>query len=245
MLFQHGLTGDAAQTAEVFPTGFGWQGVTLECRGHGASDSGPLEAISFATFADDLAALIDSHLSAPLPIGGTSMGAALALRLAVTRPDLVSALVLVRPAWACDPAPPNMAPYALLGDLLHRHPPEEALSAFEATDIARTLAKEAPDNLASIRAIARREPIAVTRALLTRIAADGPGVTPADLSRLRVPTLVIGHRRDLAHPLAMAEDLARRIPGARLARVTPKADSRALHVAEVRAALAAFLQELP
>jgi hypothetical protein len=35
------------------------------------------------------------------------------------------------------------------------------------------------------------------------------------------------------------------IPGARLVRITPKAESREAHVAEFRAALAAFLQEIP
>ena len=45
MLFQHGLGGDAAQAAEVFPQGIGWQAVTLECHGHGRSEAGPPEGL--------------------------------------------------------------------------------------------------------------------------------------------------------------------------------------------------------
>ena len=69
--------------------------------------------------------------------------------------------------------------------------------------------------------------------------------TPEDLQRLRLPTLVIGHGRDLAHPLAHAEMLAGLIPGARLVSITPKAVSRDAYVADFRNALAQCLQEIP
>jgi pimeloyl-ACP methyl ester carboxylesterase len=245
LMLQHGLRGDAAQTAEIVPVGGGWQSLTLECRGHGSSDSGPYDALSLATFAEDLGAFIEARLRPPVPVGGISMGAALALRLAVMQPDLVSALILIRPAWGCDDAPPNLAPYALCGDLLARHPPEEALAVFDVTAIARRLGEEAPDNLASLRAILLSEPTEVTRALLARIAADGPGVTRAQLARLGLPALVIGQDRDHAHPLALATELATLIPGARLVQVPPKAESRDRHREGVRQALASSFQELP
>ena len=62
-----------------------------------------------------------------------------------------------------------------------------------------------------------------------------------DIRRIAVPTLVIGHGRDLAHPLAHAEALAALIPGARLRVITPKAEDRAAYVRDFRAALADFL----
>jgi pimeloyl-ACP methyl ester carboxylesterase len=243
LVLQHGLCGDAAQVAEVAPPG--WRTLALECRGHGGSDAGPSGRLSLATFAEDLAAFLSERVPTPAALGGLSMGAALALRLAVRRPELVRSLVLIRPAWVCEPAPPNLGPYAHCGDLLSRHPPEEAVAAFEASPLARRLAEDAPDNLASLRGILRREPVEVTRELLTRIAADGPGIAPSDLSALRVPTIVIGQDRDLAHPLAMAEELARLMPEARLMRVPPKADDRGRHAQAVRQAIALFLQELP
>ena len=88
VVFQHGLCGDARQTLQAFPD----QGLlmTLECRGHGQSDAtGPY---SIAVFADDVAALIET-LDGPVILGGISMGAAIATRLAVIRPDLVRALI--------------------------------------------------------------------------------------------------------------------------------------------------------
>jgi pimeloyl-ACP methyl ester carboxylesterase len=60
-----------------------------------------------------------------------------------------------------------------------------------------------------------------------------------------VPTLVIGHGRDLAHPLAHAERLAALIPGARLVEITPKATDRAAYLRGFRQAVVDFLRALP
>lgn len=244
VLFQHGLCGDARQTADVFPHGTGFRLITLECRGHGGSEAGDPAGFGIARFADDVADLVEARRLGPLVVGGLSMGAAIALRLAVRRPDLVRALVLARPAWRTEAAPDNMRPNGLVGDLLARFPPAEARARFEASETARRLRAEAPDNLASLLGFFSREPVAVTAELLRRIAADGPGVTEREVALIAVPTLVIGHERDLIHPLAYAESLAALVPGARLVRVTPKAENRERHTAEVRAALQAFLPEI-
>ncbi len=136
-----------------------------------------------------------------------------------------------------------MAPNAEVGALLQRLPPEAAKAAFLQGETGRRLAQEAPDNLASLTGFFARQPIEVTAALLTRISADGPGVSEADLADIRVPTLVIGHGRDVIHPLGHAAALAARIPGARLVEITPKAVSRAQYVADFHSALTAFLRE--
>ena len=245
MIFQHGLCGDAGQTGDAFPEGIGWQGITLECRGHGASEAGPPDLFSIATFTDDIAALIETAGIGPVVIGGISMGAAIALRLAVTRPGLVRAIVLARPAWLTGANPANARPNVEVGELLAQFPPVKAREAFEQSPTAAMLAREAPDNLASLRGFFTREPIAVTSELLRRIPADGPGVTERDLAAIRVPTLVIGTLKDFVHPMAFAEILTARIPGARLATLTPKGDDRARYRDDFRAALAAFLKDLP
>ena len=244
-VFQHGLCGDSGQTAQVFPPLAGFQRVSLECRGHGASECGPLDRLSIAQFTDDLAAVIEADTLGPCVVGGISMGAAIALRLAVTRPDLVRGLVLARPAWLVEDAPVNMAPNALVGDLLGRYAPEAAAERFEASPIAAELAGAAPDNLASLRGFFQRLPVAQTAALLGRISADGPSVTLADLGKLQIPVLVIGHARDHVHPIALARQLAGLIPGAQFAEITPKATDPARYRADFQSALSAFLKGLP
>lgn len=245
VLFQHGLCGDANQPAEVFPPGAGWRCITLECRGHGRSEAGSPERFSIANFADDVCSVIEERALGPLVVGGISMGAAIALRLAVMRPDLVRGLILGRPAWLDAPAPLNMQPNAEVGELLRRYPVPEARARFESSETARMLEAEAPDNLASLRSFFAREPITVTRELLTRISADGPGVSRSEVAGIRVPALVIGCGRDLVHPLSLAHTLADRIPAARMVEITPKADSLDRYRLDFQRAVAAFLRDLP
>lgn len=240
LVFQHGLCGDANQIAEAM-AGLApqrWHG--LECHGHGNS---AMAEPSIARFADDVAALIET-LDAPVILGGISMGAAIALRLAVTRPDLVRALILVRPAWVAQANPANMAPNASVGHLLAQHTAAEAQQLFTASDTARRLALEAPDNLKSLMGFFTRTPQADTARLLTTISADGPGITEVDLRALRLPVLICGCAEDAIHPYAHAQALAALIPQSRLIELPAKGRDKTAHLAGMNQAITQFLQEI-
>jgi pimeloyl-ACP methyl ester carboxylesterase len=241
LVFQHGLCGDARQVAEALAGLAPQRWACVECPGHGASDMDP--APSIASFADHVAALAET-LGGPVVLGGISMGAAIATRLAVTRPDLVRALVLVRPAWITDAAPGNMAPNAEVGELLSRLPAEAARRSFAESATAKRLAAEAPDNLASLTGFFDRAPQADTARLLVTISADGPGITQADLTALRIPTLVCATSEDAIHPAAHARALAGMIPGAWLADLPPKGRDKPAHLAALNAAMTRFLKEI-
>lgn len=243
VILQHGLCGDARQTAEVFPDDLRFQRITVEMRGHGRSHAGDLRQFSIKTFAADLAAYIEAHHTAPIVVGGISMGAAIALRLAVHQPDLVRGLILARPAWTTDASPANMSPNAEVGRLLAGTDPDMARQTFLESETARRLAEVAPDNLASLLGFFQRQPLSETSALLTAISADGPRVTRRDLARLTIPTLIIGHEGDAIHPIAHAHSLASDIPGARLVEITPKAADRAAYGSDFRSALSHFLED--
>jgi pimeloyl-ACP methyl ester carboxylesterase len=239
VVFQHGLCGDAAQPAETFPSGRGFRHAVLNCRGHGDSPLGNPADLSIATFADDITAMMDALTLRPVAVGGISMGAAIALRLAVRRPDLVPALILSRPAWVTEAAPANMAPNAEVGAML-----PAGLTAFDASATARRLGLMAPDNLASLRGFFARTPMDATAALLTRISADGPGVTQAEVAALKIPVLILATEQDIIHPMAHARQLAALIPGAKLVEVTPKGQDRAAHIAQMQSAILHFLTNL-
>lgn len=240
MVFQHGLCGDAGQVAEAMAALAPQRWHCVECPGHGASEAG---APSISAFAEDVAALVET-LGVPVVLGGISMGAAIAARLAVTRPDLVRALVLVRPAWVTGAAPANMAPNAEVGALLARLPPDQARAAFAGGATARRLAVEAPDNLTSLLGFFDRRPQAETARLLTAISADGPGVSGADLCALRLPALICVCEEDAIHPAAHGQALAALIPQSRLARLPPKGRDKPAHLTALAAALRPFLKEI-
>lgn len=239
VVFQHGLGGGTDQVAQNWPEGTGLSRLTLACRGHDATPLGPDRPFTIPMFAADvLAGAPESFVAA-----GISMGAAIALHLACHHPERVRALILIRPAWTFAAAPPNMGPVAEMAALLQRLDPQAAAASFRASATGLWLAKESPDNLASILGYAERPNARAFAEVLQDIATLAPGVSPAQVAALRLPCLVIGSARDAVHPMESAELLAATIPQARLVRVTPKADDRNRHQAEVRAAIAAFLAE--
>jgi pimeloyl-ACP methyl ester carboxylesterase len=247
VLFQHGLGGDAAQAEGNFPGDAGWHRLTLECRAQGRSEPGTTRPFSIAMFADDAVAATEAAGMRSFVAGGVSMGAAIALRLAVTQPGLVSALVLVRPAWLAEAAPANMRPYGVAAEAMRRHSgdPAAARDAFIGSPEARRLAEISPDNLASLVGFFDRPDLAATADLLADIAADGPGLTREAVAALRLPVLVVGNGEDDVHPLGMARELADLVPAARFIEVPAKAADKAAHQAAVRHAISSFLAALP
>lgn len=245
VVFQHGLGGNEAQVAEVFPDDDArWRRLTLECRGQGRSRPDPQKRYGIARFAHDVLRLADERHVDRFVAGGISMGAGIALHLAVHHPDRVTALILARPAWLFDAAPPNMAPYVEVSRLMAVQGPHQGLAAFDASETAARLGRDAPGNLASLRGFFGHRDHQALAAVLGAVAEDGPGVSREQAAALALPTLVIGHEQDLVHPLAYAEALAATIPGAALVQITPKATNPAHHAEEFRAALRRFLTSL-
>jgi len=242
VVFQHGLGGDNGQVVENFPDDPAFRRLTVECRAQGGSTPGSIRPFSIAMFAADILAACDARGIERFIVGGISMGAAIALHIAHHHPERVTGLVLARPAWLFDPAPDNMRPYAEVADWMRHLPREEARSAFSQSATAAELGRDAPDNLASLLKFFARPDLATTADLLGDIAGDGPGVGESDAASLQLPTLVIGHGVDHAHPLAYAERLAAAIPSARMIEIAPKAIDKPRHIAEFRSALDSFLR---
>ena len=244
VVFQHGLGGNEAQVAEVFPDDAGFRRLTLDCRGQGRSPEGDPRALSIAAFAGDVLAFADQRGLRRFAVGGISMGAAIALHLAIRHPQRILGLVLARPAWLWDAAPANMQPFAEVARLLRSPDIAQARIAFERSETGHRLAQTAPDNLASLLGFFDAENPAALAALLAAIAADGPGVSEAEVRRIAIPTLVLGTAVDAVHPIDTAHQLAACIPGARFQALTPKSTDRARYVREFRMTLADFLTGL-
>lgn len=242
VVFQHGLGGNEAQAAEVFPDGF--RRLTLDCRGQGRSPLGDPRALSIATFADDVLAFADRRGLGRFVVGGISMGAAIALHLAIRHPKRILGLILARPAWLWQAAPANMHPYVEVADHLRSAERGAARAAFERSPGARHLAEVAPDNLASLLRFFEAENPCDLASLLKAIAEDGPRITEEEVRRIPVPTLILGTEIDAVHPLDFARRLAAHIPSAQLIEITPKVTDRLRYVEEFRTALARFLSGL-
>ena len=242
-IFEHGVGGDDEQTFQVLPPMPGIRPVTLNCPGHGGSEMGDPERISIPYFADLLTDFIDRSFDRKVLLGGISMGAALALEIAVRRPDLVLGLVLARPGWIEETTPPNVAPLAEAGRLLKRYDAATARALFVKTASGRRLAAESPLSLRSLLQFFGRVPQAEMAELLIRMADSPTGVSRSEIAALRVPTLVVGTETEAVHPLPLARSLAELIPGARLDIIASKAVDRTGYLLGFKSSLVRFLRE--
>jgi pimeloyl-ACP methyl ester carboxylesterase len=244
-VFQHGLGGDMAQAVELFGSQTRWRLLCLECRGHGATHPlGPDDQLSFASFARDLAALLDHLDLESAMLGGMSMGAGVALRLAGEHPDRVGGLVLVRPAWFDTAWPEHLRVFDLVANLLEQADGERGKTLLRATGEFQTLARQSNAAAASLLSQFDR-PYARDRApVLRRLAGDHPLADESSWTAIRAPALVLGTGQDPQHPLAIAKSIASALPKAELVEVTPKAVSRSRHARDVAAATTEFVNEV-
>jgi pimeloyl-ACP methyl ester carboxylesterase len=110
LVLLHGLFGQASNfgAAQKALAASGRRVLALDLRNHGASPHAT--SMSYAEMADDVAETLEAASAAPADVLGHSMGGKVAMVLALTRPDLVSRLVVADIAPVA--YPPAFRPYA-------------------------------------------------------------------------------------------------------------------------------------
>lgn len=212
-VFTHGLLLDAALNRRV-ATLLGRQGYRVilpELLGHGRSDH-PTHAYEHRLdyYAEQVVAILDHLGIDDAVIGGVSLGANVALQVASTDPERVRGMVLEMPVLERGALAALAQFYPLL--MLCRYggtwlrPMTRVVRALPRTGI------HALDSFLGFAGTDPREIAAVLHGLFV-----GPGSPAARVRReLDIPTLVIGHRGDLVHPMDDADALARELPDAHL-----------------------------
>ena len=193
--------------------------VAYDARGHGASAPAPsAEQYGYEALADDLAAVLDALQVERAVLAGASMGAHTALRLALDHPKRVAGLALITPSF--DPAAPRDATELARWDALARGLREHGVEGFVSAyglDATPPAWRETIEKVLRQRLGAHEHPLAVADAL-EAVPRSRPFERCDDLSRIAVPTVVVGSRdvADPGHPLAVAELYAEAIRDARL-----------------------------
>lgn len=187
--------------------------VMYDARGHGASAPADPDAYDYSELAADAVAVLDHLGIERAALVGQSMGSATAVAVALAHPGRVRALAIVTPAHRGAPSP-NLAHWDALAEGLETGGPEGFLAALGPMHVGERW-REAVRTVILQRLGRHEHPGAVADALrgIPRSAAfEGMEA----LGRIAVPTIVVGSRDDVDpdHPIAVAEEYVRRIPGA-------------------------------
>jgi pimeloyl-ACP methyl ester carboxylesterase len=208
----HGLLMDSRMYARLAPTLAvrGHRVIAVDMLGHGASGQPhTMTEYSMPQFGRDVIALLDHLQLTQAVVGGTSLGANVALEAACAAPSRIRALVLEMPVL------------------------ENALPAAAGAFVPLAIALRASQRLmGAVAALTRRIPRThflvdilidfVRRDPATSLAVldgllFGRVAPPIEERRTLVqPTLVIGHPSDPIHPFSDADRTARDLPHARL-----------------------------
>ena len=187
--------------------------VLLDLLGHGRSDK-PTHAASYRidSYADQVIALLDDLGVRRAVLGGMSLGANVSLFAASQNPERVSGLVLEMPVleWAVPSAALIFSPMLLMAH--YARTPLQWLgkglrllpdTPFPPLNSILHAGSVSPDVMA-----------AVLHGVLV-----GPVAPTVEARRgIVAPTLVLGHRYDLIHPLDDADNLMRHLPNATFVR---------------------------
>ena len=184
--------------------------VCVDMLGHGRSDRPEdLRLYSMPLFARQVAALLDHLGEEQAVVGGTSLGANIALELAVSEPERARGLFIEMPVL--DNALPAVAAIfaPLLLGLRVGRPVFEGLSLF-ASAIPRSA------YLLDIGLDFVRQRPGPSRAVLEGLLLGETAPHREQRQRIRQPALVVGHPRDPLHPFSDSGMLAEELPNAEL-----------------------------
>jgi pimeloyl-ACP methyl ester carboxylesterase len=208
--------------------------VCVDLLGHGRSDRPEdLRLYSMPRFARQVVGLLD-HLGQPsAAVGGTSLGANVALELAARSPDRARALFVEMPVLD-NALPAVAAAFApLLLGLRAGRPAFEVLSRV-ASLVPRT------NHLVDIGLDWVRQRPGPSGAVLEGLLLGETAPHREERERIEQPTLIVGHPRDPLHPFSDSGMLAEELPDGRLVEATSPLEWR-LRPERLTGELAGFL----
>jgi pimeloyl-ACP methyl ester carboxylesterase len=193
--------------------------IAYDARGHGRSDPA-LNPHDYGheRLAADLEAVLDALELDRALLAGASMGAHTILRFALDHPARVAALGVITPAY--DPATfadaASLARWDALAEGLREGGVEGFVAAYGDPGVPDAW-RETTLTVLRQRLAAHEHPGAVADALQA-VPRSRPFAGMEELAGITAPTVVVASRDDVdpGHPFAVAQEYARRIPGAAL-----------------------------
>jgi 3-oxoadipate enol-lactonase len=245
VVFSHGLLWSTAMWRfQVAALRDRYRCIAWDHRGQGKSEV-TASGYDMDTLTEDAAALIGQLGAAPAHFVGLSMGGFVGMRLAARRPELVRSLALVETASDEEPLlnRPRYAAMAAMAQVIGMRPfvpkvmsimfgksflNDPARAALRDGLVQELLANDTSGTRRAVGGVIWRKPVA-----------------PAELARIRAPTIVISGEEDAAVVSARSRRMAERISGAKFVSIPRAGHSSSLEEPEaVTRALEAFWKSL-
>jgi pimeloyl-ACP methyl ester carboxylesterase len=193
--------------------------IAYDARGHGRSTPAPVASdYGYAALGRDLEAVLDAAGIERAVLAGASMGAHTLLWLALQRPERVSGLVIITPAFDPDTAddPRRLDHWDALSAGLRGGGIDGFLGAYGTPRVPERM-RDTVTTVIRQRLALHEHPEAVADAL-EAVPRSHPFGAIAELCAITVPTTVVisDDGADPEHPRAVGEAYAAAIPGARL-----------------------------
>jgi pimeloyl-ACP methyl ester carboxylesterase len=245
LIFSHGLGGNLTLMRELIGPLEGVRVICYDNRGHGrTSAASDPSKLTFASMADDMAAVLDRLGIDSAVIGGESMGAGISLAFWRCHPRRVRALILGRPAWLNTSYPPNLAILAAIAKLIHEFGRGEAPARFAQSDAFKQLNASYPETARSLMRSLQDATNPDLAAVYETIPASVPFASFEELRSINAPCLLVASQDDPLHPFDYARRLAEVIPGATLQEMTSKNHSVDEYRRDFRHHISKFIHSL-
>jgi len=245
VVFSHGLLWSTAQWRfQVAAFRDRYRCIAYDHRGQGKS-AVATSGYDMDTLTGDAAGIIGQLGVGPVHFVGLSMGGFVGMRLAARRPELVRSLALLDTASDAEPLL-NRPKYAAMGALAQMVGTRPFVPAVMKIMFARPFREDparADLRESLVRELLGNDTTGMRRAVGGVISRKP--VEPAELSRIRAPTLVISGAEDSAVVPARSRRTASQIPGARFVSIPRAGHSSSVEEPQaVNQALEAFWRSL-
>ena len=247
LLFMHGLAADRQQAERCLSTIRGFRVITVDMPGHGISPlsgrSTLAEEVGFHAYARIAGDLLRSLGVTTAYVGGISMGSGVALTLAIESPELVSGLLLIRPAWVNSPARPHLDLLADIGHLIAGGGVEVARQRLLSDHRFVDMCSDSPMCANGLIETIQRPHVTAAPMVLPALVDDQPYESTSDLETCAIPALVVSSDADPLHPRWVADHLETSLSNATAHIVPPRYLEPEDHERVVASVIQSFLDQ--
>lgn len=245
VLFMQGLAADRRQAARCLDTLDGFRVITMDLPGHGSSPllgRCPLaDQVGFRAYGEAALRLLSGLGVTTAYVGGISMGASVALAMAIASPALVSGLLLIRPAWVNAPARPHLDLLADMGHWIADGGGAAARRRLVNDGRFAEIRDSVPECAKGLVQTTQRTHVTTAPRVLPTMVDDRPYESDSELERCTTPALVVSGNHDPLHPRWVADHLEASLPDAVARIVPPRYLQPELHERAVADVIRSFL----